>query len=93
MTPQKSALQKLGLGWLHFWFVDPPFATLSLMRIGTGLMVVYVLLIRSYDLEVHYSAESLGNAGIFGLIPQLALPFSLFGWFEGAFWLKSQISL
>lgn len=83
---EMKAIQRTFRVWMRFWFSRPPYLALELMRIGTGLMVLYVFVLHMVDLEVHYSdagwalMDSVRQAG------SLVLPFSPLHWVEGAAW-------
>lgn len=87
MTPEKTLPQKIGTVWLDFWFAPPPPATLASMRIGVGLVLVYVLLMRSHDLETLLGSGGLGAAVGDGFLQGLPWRFSLFDLMEGSGWL------
>ncbi|MCH7479363.1 MAG: HTTM domain-containing protein [SAR324 cluster bacterium] len=78
--------QALG-AWLDFWFAESSPVTLALMRIGTGILLLYNLLIRSYDLEALYATGSLGSSVALRGLDPMAFPFSLFAWSDSAVWL------
>ena len=84
MTPDKNALERAGTAWLDFWFIPPPLYNIATMRIGTGLILLYTLLIRSYDLEMQLSARLLGDPAVMGMLDQLAWPFSFFNWSDSS---------
>lgn len=76
--------------WLGFWFAVPPYALLALMRIGVGAMLLYTLVVRSFDLEVHLSAGAgWAEPGLLRQFDSMAWPFSVFGWVDGTVWLWS----
>ncbi|MCZ6628155.1 MAG: hypothetical protein O7E56_07995 [SAR324 cluster bacterium] len=85
MTPEKNALKRMGGAWLDFWFPEPPLYNLALMRMGTGLVLVYVLLVRSYDLDAQLFL--LAKPSVMGALDQLAWPFSIFDWHDSSAWL------
>lgn len=87
MTPEPGFLQRAGSKWLNFWFPAPSLHLLASIRIGTGLVFVYALLLRSYDLEAQFSSEILGDPQAMPAAAQMAWRFSLFGWFDGSGWL------
>ena len=87
MNPDKGALERIGAAWLDFWFHPAPLYNMALMRAGTGLVLVYVLLVRSYDLEAQLSVQLLGDPRAVGGFDMLAWPFSIFNWHDSSGWL------
>ncbi len=87
MNGRPRRWQRWGMQWLGFWFAEPPLSQLALMRIGTGLVLLYVLLVHTFDLEIHFSSQGwAGQASLRALDP-MAWPFSFFDWFEATAWL------
>ncbi len=87
MTPPSSPWADALRAWLTFWFQPVSMAQLALMRIGTGLVLLYVLFVASFDLEAHFGVDGWGEeAALRGLNP-LAWPFSILHWFPNPFWL------
>lgn len=87
MTAEKNALERAGAAWLDFWFIPPPLHNMAAMRVGTGLILLYTLLIRSYDLEMQLSARLLGDPAVMSMLDQMAWPFSFFNWSDGSGWI------
>ncbi len=84
---QKKWPLRLGSAWLDFWFPVVHLETLAVMRVGTGLMLVYVFMLRSYDLEAHFSWNILGNQEVLRPLDYMAWPFSIFNWFQSTGWI------
>lgn len=89
MTPEKQGLQRAGAAWLSFWFIQPALHNMAAIRIGTGLLLIYVLLVRSYDLEMQLAARLLGDPAVMGGLDRMAFRFSYFDWLERDAWLWS----
>lgn len=87
MTPEKKGLERFGSAWLDFWFVTPAMHNMAAMRVATGLVLLYVLLIRSYDLEMQLASRLLGDPAVVSGLDRMAWPFSYFNWFDGDGWL------
>lgn len=87
MSVQPGPLGRAVGGWLSFWFPRPPLATLALMRIGVGLVLLYVLLITAFDLEIHFSREGWAPLDALRELDPMAWPFSVFNWVESGWWL------
>lgn len=86
MNKAKSRAERLAESWLDFWFPGPPLENLALMRIGVGALVVYVLILRSYDLEAMFSV--MGFSRVAGSRNPTGWPLlSIFDWVDGAGWL------
>lgn len=62
-------------------------AQLALLRIGTGLILLYVLFVASFDLEAHFGVSGWGDPAALGAINPRAWPFSILEWFPNPFWL------
>lgn len=62
-----SALSaQFGQGWNRFWFTPSDAATLSALRIATGLMALYLQLTYGYDLERFFGAGGMLTPGAVG---------------------------
>ena len=56
MRSQATLARRVYSVWLSFWFPAPaPHGQLALLRIGTALILLYVLFVRSFDLESEFS--------------------------------------
>ena len=76
--------------WLGFWFGGvPPYGLLALMRIGTALILLYVLFVRAFDLEAQFSDVLWSDPAKLRAIDPVAWPFSIFNWVDGTWWLWS----
>jgi hypothetical protein len=73
--------------WLTFWFQPVSMVQLAFLRIGTGLILLYVLFVASFDLEAHFGAQGWGDSAALGAIDPWAWPFSILEWFPNPFWL------
>ena len=52
MNPLIPMMRRLAEAWMGFWFgVPAPNTVLALLRVGTGSMLIYVLFLRSFDLD------------------------------------------
>lgn len=87
MRAERTPLQRISAAWLDFWFVTPPVPNLAAMRVGVGLVLVYVLLARSHDLEALLGPGLFSVPGGDGALDPMAWRFSFFNWFEGRAWL------
>jgi hypothetical protein len=87
MNPERTPLRRLGAAWLDFWFITPPAANLAAMRIGVGLVIVYVLLARSHDLEALLGAGLFGDSAGGQVLDAMAWRFSFYDWVAGRGWL------
>ena len=80
--------QRLVEGWLGFWFPLPePRVKLALIRIGTGLLLLYVLYVRSFDLEPLFSRADLPHAPELDQMNPVGWKIGLMQWFPGGHWL------
>lgn len=89
MISEKQGLERKGAAWLDFWFMPPPLHNMAILRIGWGLMLLYMLLVRSYDLEMQMASRLLGDPAVMTGLDQMALPFSFFNWLDQDWWLWS----
>lgn len=90
MNPYLTAGQRLLGAWQNFWFGEiSPKTVFAVFRIGTATVLLYVLFVRSYDLDPEYSRVVRGDAGLLGAIDVIAWPFSVFQWVDGPIWLWS----
>lgn len=87
MTPPESRSTELLRLWLQFWFQPVSMAQLALLRIGTGLILLYVLFVVSFDLEAHFGIYGWGEPQALLAVNPLAWPFSVLNWFPNPFWL------
>jgi hypothetical protein len=79
---------RLRLGnWLGFWFYRPPYAQLAVMRAVTGLILVYLLLVGSFDLINHYSTAGWADRAPLQAIDTRLWHLSLLDWLPGPLWL------
>lgn len=77
-------------GWMAFWFPPPaPRAKLALLRIGTALILLYVLFVRSFDLRVGLSQAIWSDAATRLALDPIAWPFSVFRWVQAGWWIWS----
>ena len=72
--------------WLRFWFSPFSLAQLAAMRIGIGLVSLYLLFVTSFDLEAHFGPASWSNRAAMLALDPLPWPFSAFHWFGTPFW-------
>jgi hypothetical protein len=87
VTPPESRGTEALRAWLTFWFYPVSMAQLALLRIGTGLILLYVLFVTSFDLEAHYGIQGWGDPLALRAVNPLAWPFSILNWFPNPFWL------
>lgn len=87
MTPREPRGTALLSAWLTFWFQPVSMAQLALLRIGTGLILLYVLFVSSFDLEAHFGVSGWGDPAALGAMNPWAWPFSILDWFPNLFWL------
>lgn len=74
--------------WLHFWFPSPaPNGSLAVLRIGTALLLLYVLFVRSFDLDSPFSHAIWSDPDTVRALDPIAWPFSLFHWSDSAAWM------
>ena len=72
---------------MAFWYAPANLGQLAAMRIGVGLVLLFVLFVTGFDLQAHYSLNGWGDLfSLRGLDP-VAWPFSIFDWFANDFWL------
>lgn len=64
-----------------------PHALLALLRIGASLILLYVLFVRSFDLESNLTVMALGGREAVAPVDPLGGPFSIFTWSGGTGWL------
>ena len=84
----ESLLRRAYAAWLTFWFPAPaPQGTLALLRIGTALLLIYVLFVRSFDLDTPFSRAVWADPETLHQLDPIAWPFSLFGWSESTVWM------
>jgi hypothetical protein len=90
VSPAALLARRALLAWLAFWFPTPaPRAQLALVRVGTALVLLYVLFVRSFDLEAQFSPTFLRDAALRESLDPLGWPFSVFLWVSGSGWLWS----
>jgi hypothetical protein len=90
MSTARRVLQGALFGWLRFWFPAPaPHGKLALLRIGTGLILLYVLFVRSFDLDADLAATIWADESLRAALDPVAWPFTPFRWVDGAGWLWS----
>lgn len=73
--------------WLGFWFYKPPHALLAVMRALTGVLLVYMLLVGSFDLVNHYSAAGWADREPLRAIDTRLWHLPLLDWLPGTLWL------
>jgi hypothetical protein len=75
---------------MTFWFGLPTHrALLALLRIGTALVLLYVLFVRSFDLDAEFSRVVWADPALGRSLDGIAWPFSVFTWFGSPGWLWS----
>ena len=90
MRPQQTLVRRAYSAWLSFWFPAPaPGAQLALLRIGTALILLYVLFVRSFDLEAQFAQAIWANPATQAALDPVGWPFSVFLWVDGSWWLWS----
>jgi hypothetical protein len=72
--------------WLNFWFSPFSLAQLALMRIGVGLIALYLLFVTSFDLDVHFGPGGWADSGAVRALDPFAWPYSALNWFGTPFW-------
>jgi hypothetical protein len=72
---------------MGFWFAPSSLGQLALLRIGIGLILLFVLFVGSFDIQAHYSLNGWGDLLTLRDLDPVAWPFSLFDWFSNDFWL------
>ncbi|MDH4248085.1 MAG: HTTM domain-containing protein [Deltaproteobacteria bacterium] len=84
----KVLLKHMQQTWLNYWFSPPdPTAQWAVIRLGTALVLLYVLFVRSYDLVWPLSLLGEGEPGLPPLLPSPDFPLALFGWILRPWWL------
>ena len=77
MTPSRTLVRHAYSAWLTFWFPVPaPKAQLALIRAGTALILLYVLFVRSFDLEAQFSGAIWNDPATREALDPFAWPFS-----------------
>lgn len=90
MTLLMTLANRVFLRWLDFWYgVMAPHTQWALIRISTALVTLYVLFVRSYDLDPEVAHIIRSDPGILGSLETIAWPFSVFSWGEGETWIWS----
>ncbi len=90
MSAQQLPWRRARSAWLSFWFGAPaPHAMLALIRIGTGLILLYVLFMRSFDLASRFTAAGAVPPEALQAVDPVAWRFSVFTWVDSAVWLWS----
>lgn len=90
MSVQPSPARRVWEAWLDFWFGLPaPHANLALIRIGTALMLLYVLFLRSFDITTRFTVAGGADPAALGAFDPVAWPFSVFTWVDAAWWVWS----
>jgi hypothetical protein len=87
VTPPRSPWTAGLAAWLNFWFYPVSGAQLAALRIGTGLVLLYLLFVTSFDLEAHFGVAGWGEEAALRVLDPLAWPFSVLHWFPNPFWL------
>jgi len=75
-----------GESWSRFWFGHPSLATLSLVRVATGVMLFYALFTYTFDLNGHLGGGGWGDAEILKKYDTLAWPYSIYSWVHSVYW-------
>jgi hypothetical protein len=74
--------------WLAFWFPAPaPRSQFALLRIGTALILLYALFVRSFDLDADFAEAVWSNPATRAALDPVGWPFSLSRLVQGAWWL------
>lgn len=89
MTTKKQGVERAGTAWLDFWFMQPALHNIAAIRFFTGLILLYILLVRSYDLEMQLASRLLGDPAVMEGLDGMAWRFSYFGWVRHDAWLWS----
>lgn len=90
MSPQHTWARRAYSAWLSFWYPAPaPHGQLALLRIGTALILLYVLFIRSFDLGTQVSTAIWTDPAMRAALDPIGWPFSAFVWVQGSAWMWS----
>jgi len=90
VRPHQSLARRAYSAWLTFWFPAPsPRGKLALLRIGTSLILLYVLFVRSFDLQDGLSRAIWSNPVTRQALDPIGWPFTVFHWVDGTWWLWS----
>ena len=74
--------------WMDFWFFTPaPKANLVLFRFGTAILLLYVLFVRSFDLQAQIATSEMISRITMRELDPIYLPISIFSWVEGPVWM------
>ncbi len=86
----QGILRKSGHAWMKFWFGAPaPHALLALLRVGTSLILLYALFVRSFDLTTAFTGEAGGISGSLEELNPVMWRLSIFQWVDSPIWLWS----
>ena len=86
----QEILRDLGHAWMKFWFGAPaPHALLALLRVGTSLVLLYTVFVRSFDLTTAFTGEAGGISGSLGELNPVMWRLSIFQWVDSPIWLWS----
>jgi len=78
---------RIANAWSEFWFGAPaPNTVLALLRIGTGWMLLYVLFLRSFDLDGLFVPEAAVDPLLKDALDPMAWPFSVLEWVDHSSW-------
>lgn len=73
--------------WTGFWFgVHAPNTVLALVRLGTGVMLLYVLFLRSFDLDGLFTTSAIMSPALRSVLDPMAWPFSVLEWVDHEIW-------
>jgi hypothetical protein len=90
VRPDLTPLRRVYAAWLSFWFPAPsPAAQLALLRIGTALILLYVLFVRSFDLDAEFSRAIWSDPAALSALDPIRWPFSVLRWVEQPWWMWS----
>jgi HTTM domain len=90
VRPKQTWTRRAFSAWLSFWFPGPaPRGQLALIRIGTALILLYALFVRSFDLQAGFSQAIWSDPATREALDPIGWPFSVFRWVDGAWWLWS----
>ena len=90
MRPPQTWVRRAYSAWLSFWYPGPaPHGQLALLRIGTALILLYVLFVRSFDLESQLARAIWADPAAQAALDPIGWPFSAFLWVHGMGWLWS----
>src|SRR5579863_4889147 len=87
VSSDRSPVQRFLSGWMGFWYSPASLGQLAILRIGVGLILLFILFVGSFDIQAHYSLNGWGDLLTLRDLDPVAWPFSVFDWFANDFWL------